>query len=99
MATSLTPLSALRALMIAPVPRPPQPIRPTRSRSLPAACTRGSLNKGPASAPAAHAVEVLRNSRREDVGKGLGSLLSSMTYSLQSVVAELYFNRHPPINP
>ena len=57
----------------APVPRPPQPIRPTLIVSLPAAWTLGSAETG-AVAAAAAAVEVLRKSRREAavVRAGLG---------------------------
>ena len=43
MATSLTPESAVRACSAAPVPRPPQPTRPTLIVLLPAAWTRGTV--------------------------------------------------------
>src|SRR5260370_22261910 len=59
MATSLTFESAQSAWTAAPVPRSPQPIRPTRRRSLPAACTLGAT-----AVVAAIAVD-LKNSRRE----------------------------------
>ena len=41
MATSLTPSAALRQFIAAPVPRPPQPIKPTRISSVPAAYAPG----------------------------------------------------------
>ena len=43
MATSLAPESAVRACSAAPVPRPPQPTRPTLIVLLPAAWTRGTV--------------------------------------------------------
>src|SRR5262249_27996413 len=59
-AQSLTLRSALKAWAAAPVPRPPQPIRPTLSVSLPPAWT------DVARAPAATTAEALRNWRREE---------------------------------
>src|SRR5207237_10034738 len=53
----------------APRPSPPrgrpQPIRPTRVTSLPAACTLATLLQ-PAASPAPTAAEAFRKSRRED---------------------------------
>ena len=49
MATSLTFESAASAWAAAPVPRSPQPIRPTRSTSLPAAWAFGIAAIVPAS--------------------------------------------------
>src|SRR5262245_57348858 len=99
MATSLTFWSALRALVAAPVPRPPQPIRPTRIRSLPAACTPGAVAEAPTSVPAASAaVEVLRKSRREGAEEALKCLPLFIILFLQSVAAELYSNRREPVN-
>ncbi len=69
MATSLAPESAVRACSAAPVPRPPQPTRPTLIVLLPAAWTRGTVKPvetaAAAAAPTTVAVEPLRNSRRE----------------------------------
>src|SRR6516225_6307413 len=59
MATSLTFGSALRALAAAPVPRPPQPMRPMRRILSPSAWTPEASDKT-AAAPA----EVCRNRRR-----------------------------------
>ena len=54
------------AFIAAPLPRPPQPIRPIFSVSLPAAWTIRALDSMPASEPAAIvAVPCLRKSRRE----------------------------------
>src|SRR6516162_977543 len=61
-ATSLTLGSAFKAWPAAPVPRPPQPIRPMRMTSLPAAWTWGSEASA---APAVVKADALRNSRRE----------------------------------
>src|SRR5947209_6540424 len=58
-ATSLTFLSALRAWAAAPVPRPPQPIRPILSVSPPPAWTAGATAR---TAPAA--ADVFRKPRR-----------------------------------
>src|ERR1041385_228839 len=65
MATSFTgPPVELSALSAAPVPRPPQPIKATWMRLLPAAWTRGKVT--PARAEAAAIVPVvLIKSRRE----------------------------------
>src|SRR5947208_2272045 len=63
MATSLTLASARRAWAAAPVPRLPQPIRPIRNVSLPAAWTAG-VSPVSRAAPARPA-EVVRKSRRE----------------------------------
>ena len=64
--------SAASAWLAAPVPRSPQPTSPTRSRSLPAACTAGT----PASVPAT--TVDCRNSRREvDLGRMTDPLISS----------------------
>ena len=64
MATSLVPESAVRACSAAPVPRPPQPTRPTLIVLLPAAWTRGTVKPVEALAATA-AVEPFRKSRRE----------------------------------
>src|SRR5437867_1529762 len=64
MAVRATFLSALRACWAAPVPRPPQPMRPTLSRSDPAAWTDFGMRRGAAMAAVAMA-EVLRTSRRD----------------------------------
>src|SRR5438552_4595876 len=73
MATSLTFGPALTQFAAAPRPRPPrllpQPIRPTRITSLPAACTLATEAKLVAkAAPATAVAEVLRKSRREEFG-------------------------------
>src|SRR5438874_1923271 len=64
MAVRATFLSALRACCAAPVPRPPQPMRPTLMRSEPAARTDLGMSRGAAIAAVAMA-EVLRTSRRD----------------------------------
>src|SRR5438046_7303359 len=58
MATSLTFESALRVFLAAPVPRPPQPTRPTLSRLLWPANRLGARARPPATA------EAVRKSRR-----------------------------------
>src|SRR5262249_6553596 len=63
MATSLTVLSAVSASLAAPVPRPPQPMRPILMMSLPAAWTSGALVKVTAAAAPATA-PVVKKSRR-----------------------------------
>src|SRR5437899_8729743 len=69
MATSFTFGPALTHCSAAPRPRPPrglpQPMRPTRITSLPAACTLATLLQ-PAASPAPTAAEAFRKSRRED---------------------------------
>ncbi len=66
MAVSWRFLSAFNALAAAPVPRPPQPMRPTFSVPLPAACTPAGNSNELASEPVAMAaVDCLRNARRE----------------------------------
>ena len=67
MAISLACGSAFRALPAAPVPRPPQPINPTLSTSLPAAWALRLRLKPLAGTPAVIAVDVLKKSRREDL--------------------------------
>src|SRR5438477_12315456 len=68
MATSLTFGPALTHCSAAPRPRPPrglpQPMRPTRITSLPAACTLDTALQLAAS-PAPITAEVFRKSRRE----------------------------------
>src|SRR5438132_13785384 len=68
MATSLTFGPAFTHCSAAPRPRPPrllpQPIRPTRITSLPAACTLARLVAK--AAPATAVADVLRNSRRDE---------------------------------
>src|SRR3954471_440196 len=59
----------------APVPRPPQPIRPTLSPSEPAAWAVDRSTDWAATAPPTTAVEVFKNSRRlEPVGSVMGAL-------------------------
>src|SRR5438105_9607692 len=65
MAMSLTWGSALSAWLAAPVPRPPQPMSPTRRTALPAACTLATLPQGVARAAPATA-EAFKKSRRDD---------------------------------
>src|SRR5437868_15042280 len=69
MATNLTFGPALTHCSAAPRPRPPrglpQPMRPTRIRSLPAACTLAILLQ-PAASPAPTAADAFRKSRREE---------------------------------
>src|SRR4051794_14654117 len=69
MATSLTLGSAARACAAAPVPRSPQPTRPTFSRSPPAACAFGKAESAPATAAD------LISSRRVVMGRMAGLLL------------------------
>ena len=57
--------SAAKALPTAPVPRPPQPIRPSFKVSLPAACAARLINRLVAAAPASAALDCLKNVRRE----------------------------------
>src|SRR5262245_49892296 len=67
-ATILMPAPALAAWLAAPLPRPPQPTRPTLSTSLPAAWTVGIT-----AALAAPTAAGLRKSRRDvagDCGEG-----------------------------
>ena len=64
MATSRTFDSAASACAAAPVPRSPQPIRPTRRMSLPAACTCGRAARVPAAAVAFEEFDVARRIRR-----------------------------------
>jgi len=65
-ATSCTLLSAFSACDAAPVPRPPQPTRPMRISSEPAAWAARSMVRPPSSPlPTAAADEVLRKLRRE----------------------------------
>src|SRR6516165_821239 len=68
----LTPLAECRTLSAAPVPRPPQPIRPTLIASLPAACALFSRPR-----PIVAAVEPRRKSRRvaEDPLGEVGSVM------------------------
>src|SRR5437879_5740641 len=71
MATSLTLGPAFTQFSAAPRPRPPrllpQPIKPTRMTSLPAACTLVTEAKLVLkAAPATAVAEVLRKSRREE---------------------------------
>src|SRR5437773_4733157 len=74
MAQSLTLESALSACEAAPEPRPPQPMRPTFSSSLPPAWTfRGRAIA--ANEPRAAADEVSRNLRR-DGEADMGALLN-----------------------
>src|SRR5277367_155747 len=67
-ATILIPSPALAAWLAAPLPRPPQPTRPTFSTSLPAAWTAGST-AAPAAVTAAVVAAVFRKSRREVGGR------------------------------
>src|SRR4051794_38691640 len=65
-ATIFTRGSASMAFSAAPLPRPPQPITPTRIASLPAAWTAGKGPRWVATAPpTAPAVAAFKNSRRE----------------------------------
>src|SRR5436309_13394085 len=61
MAITSTPLAAYRTSLAAPLPRPPQPIRPTLMVSLLAAWTPPVASK----VAVAAAADVLRNWRRE----------------------------------
>ena len=81
MATSLTFGPALTHCSAAPRPRPPrrlpQPIRPTRITSLPAACTLATaLQVVAKAAPATVVAEVLRKSRREALGASLCGIVA-----------------------
>src|SRR5437588_1562444 len=71
MAYSLTLGSARRALSAAPLPRPPEPTRPTLRVSPPAAWTAGATLSTAAEAPIA--AEVLRKSRREELRRLKGN--------------------------
>src|ERR1700687_4295026 len=84
-ATIRTLRAECRTLSIAPVPRPPQPIRPTLISSSPAAYRLDGTKFAASAAPAAATVEVLIKSRRVGcefamlrvlrwVGGGLGFL-------------------------
>src|SRR5437763_2053427 len=61
MAITSTPLAACRTFSAAPLPRPPQPIRPTLMVSPPAAWTPPVASR----VAVAAAADVLRNWRRE----------------------------------
>ena len=65
-ATIFTPLADSSTLRIAPVPRPPQPMTPTRISSLPAAYAPGSEKWVATVVPTAAAVAVLMKLRREN---------------------------------
>src|SRR5690606_4780763 len=64
-ATMRTPGAALSTLSIAPVPRPPHPLTPTRISSLPWAQTPDAGRAEASVPPTTAALEVLRKSRRE----------------------------------
>ena len=66
-ATSFAGGSARSACEAAPVPRPPQPIRPTRIVSAPAAWTCGTTIAAPAMA-----ADVVKKSRRDSPGDWFG---------------------------
>ena len=64
MATRRTSLPAFMALAAAPLPRPPQPIRPTLIASLPAAWALRANDKAPYAA-APDGTDRCKNCRRE----------------------------------
>ena len=69
MATSRQFLSAPSAFTAAPLPRPPQPIRPIFKRSSPAAWAPRAIDSPPAKTPAAAKAEVaFKKSRRLGLG-------------------------------
>ena len=66
MATSLVAPSVFMAWIAAPLPRPPQPIRPILIVSLPNACApRATLRPPETAPPATRMDELLMNSRRD----------------------------------
>ena len=70
-ATSFTLAFVLRMFSAAPDPRPPAPMRATRSRSLPAAWAARDILKLAVAAVMPASAERLRNSRREAVRNGI----------------------------
>src|SRR5262249_42366756 len=82
-ATSCTFLSARSACDAAPVPRWPQPIRPTRIVSLPVAWTCGTAVSAPVTAA------VLRNSRRLGVFGTAAPFRSLLLQRLQLELADV----------
>src|SRR4051812_19213611 len=83
-ATILTFSPVSTALTAAPVPRPPQPIRPILIASSPAAWTAGSTPRPVATAPPTATVDAFRKSRREG-GVAAGVVGSVIGVVLQAV--------------
>src|SRR4051794_2468042 len=78
-AWSLTLLDELIDCSAAPVPRPPQPTRPTLITSLPAAWTEGAEARWVTAAPAATTAEDFRKSRREAPVCTTGSVMVAVS--------------------
>src|SRR5918994_4429457 len=83
--TRRTPGAEASTLPIAPVPRPPQPITPTRISSLPAANAPGMLTVEASVPPTTAAVVVRKKSRREDPPSVSSWLLIGLLHHKQKI--------------
>src|SRR5437762_1739429 len=93
MAYSLTLGSARRALSAAPLPRPPEPTRPTLRVSPPAAWTAGATLSTAAEAPIA--AEVLRKARREELRRLKGNSCGGGGGGVFPPLLEVAWTPHP----